>query len=84
MPIALINSDNWFCSEECMTTGVDHVLEYSKGLLWKGLYHLANRDAIREGDGTMMIKFWKCDLVNFWNKGHNKYVIAAHLLLASK
>lgn len=44
---------------------------------------MANRDTIREGDGPAMLSNWRLDLLDFWEKNHPKYLILAHLLLAS-
>ena len=78
--------DNWFCSDQCALEeeSDDGVLEYSKGLLWQGLQHLANRDAVREGDGPALLKFWRLNMPQFWQNGHPKYFILGHWLLASK
>ena len=76
----------WYCSEECQLgeEDDDHVLAHSRALLWRGLVHLANRDAVREGDGQDVLRFWKIYLPTLWNRNHYKYVIATHLLLASE
>ncbi len=82
----LINvSVNWYCCEACelQADSDDHVLNHSKSLLWRGLLHLANRDAIREGDGLAMLQFWRTYMPIFWNRNHFKYLIVGHLLLAS-
>lgn len=61
----------------------DHVYQHSISLLWHGLQMLANRDAVREGDGPAMLMFWKQHMVtNFWQHHHPKYTIIGHRLLA--
>ena len=78
--------DHWYCSEECELgeESDDGVLEYSKGLLWHGLNLIANRDAVREGDGPAMLKFWRLNMSQFWLFNHPKYLFLGHLLLVSK
>jgi hypothetical protein len=77
---------NWYCCEGCeLEAGDDDsILLHSKALLWRGLLHMANRDAIREGDGPAILQFWKIYMPTFWNRSHYKYLIVGHLLLASK
>ena len=79
-------SAGWFCSEECShdREEIDHVLEHSQSLLLELLLVAANHDCVREGDGPGMIRMWKSQMVQFWQKNHPKYVIASHLLLAGK
>lgn len=36
---------------------------------------------IRNGDGPGMIEYWRLDLIEFWQKGHWKYVVLGHNLL---
>ena len=76
----------WYCSEKCelAADNDDSILAHNKALLWRGLLHLANRDAIRQGDGPAMLQMWRVYLPTFWNKNHYKYLIATYQLLASK
>ena len=62
----------------------DHIREYSLQLVLNGLRDAVRRDAIRENDGRAIIAFWRLDIPSFHNKGHNKYLIAAHNLIAGK
>ena len=61
----------------------DYVYNYSRSLVWCGLNILCRRDAVREEDGEAMISHWKLDLIRFFRRGHPKYVILAHRLIAS-
>ena len=45
---------------------------------------MANRDAIREGDGPAILQAWKLYMPTLWNLNHYKYVIAGHKILARK
>ncbi|KAL3831299.1 hypothetical protein ACJMK2_023069 [Sinanodonta woodiana] len=59
----------WFCSGQCevMSTkstndyksNQDHIFEYSKALLWRGLGEMAPHDAISEGDRDRIINHWR-------------------------
>lgn len=60
----------------------DEVLQHSRGLLWRGLGLLARRNAVREGDGRAMLSYWRMDMCDFWNNGHDNYVIIGHKMLA--
>lgn len=82
----ITTEDTWYCSEECRLEEEqdDHVLAHSLALLWRGLNHLANRDAIRAGDGPAMLSTWRLDMLEFWQRRHPKYLILGHFLLASK
>lgn len=61
----------------------DSIQQYSLDLLWRGLNHMVRRDAVREGNGPVMLLFWKLDLLNFWCL-HPRYLRIGHRLLASK
>ena len=61
----------------------DYVYNYSRALVWSELNLLCRRDAVREGDGDAMMSHWKLDLIQFFARGHPKYVILAHRLIAS-
>lgn len=83
--LPLISGD-WYCSEECHLgeEDDDHVQQYSLAVLWHGLNAMANRDAVREGDGPAMLVSWRINMLQFWEKHHPKYLILCHQLLASK
>ncbi len=75
----------WFCSTECEFENGrdDYVQNYSLRVLSRGLLHLANRDAIREGDGLALLTHWRLNMLDFWKK-HPKYFRLGHMLLACK
>ena len=62
----------------------DHVKNYSLSLLWQGLRDLAHQDDIREGDGEAMMMIWRINMLQFWERKHNKYLIMGHRLLCSE
>jgi hypothetical protein len=76
-----ISGDQWYCPT-CLKCDGDSVLQYSTGLLWMLLSDRLRRSAIRTGNGPMMLKFWRDDIVHFWNNGHYKYLILAHRMTA--
>ena len=43
---------------------------------------MAHRDMIREADGEALMSMWRINMLQFWRKKHNKYMIFAHRLLA--
>ncbi|KAL3878532.1 hypothetical protein ACJMK2_030872 [Sinanodonta woodiana] len=55
----------WFCSGQYYKSNQDHIFEYSKALLWRGLGEMARHDAIREGDGDRIISNWRHDMIVF-------------------
>ena len=61
---------------------VDHILEYSSGLLADGLQLECLRSAIRANNGDIMILMWKFHLMAFHRKHHWKYLYAGVDLLA--
>ncbi|KAK2826840.1 hypothetical protein Q5P01_021054 [Channa striata] len=73
----------WFCSELCLLAadGEDFLLNYTKAVVWEGLYHMARRDAIQEGDGDAMTDFWRMDLILLWNREHLQLFNSGHQLL---
>nr|XP_006824415.1 PREDICTED: uncharacterized protein LOC102804843 [Saccoglossus kowalevskii] len=78
---------DWFCCQDCRMSfndseEMDSINEYSCAVTWRGLYHLANRDAERQNDGQAMISNWKINMLDFWNNNHNKYLILGHRLLS--
>ncbi|XP_014678664.1 PREDICTED: uncharacterized protein LOC106818475 [Priapulus caudatus] len=87
-----IPDGEWFCSDECRASKsespclnegeLDHVLEYSKSVLWRGLLDRAQRDVVREGDGAAQISMWRISMPEFWLRRHHKYLILGHRLLA--
>ena len=87
----------WFCSPECRKkkrrrkghkpekeAHVDSVYQYSTALVFRGLYHMAHRDMIREGNGAAMMNFWKINMPDFWAYNHYKYFIIGHRMLAGE
>ncbi|XP_052217447.1 uncharacterized protein LOC127835183 [Dreissena polymorpha] len=74
----------WHCSEVCRSgKEIDHKQAYAMSVLWRGLMHMAERDAERENDGEAMISFWRLNMLEFWEHGHYKYLTLAFRLLAS-
>ncbi|XP_023286175.1 uncharacterized protein LOC111672837 isoform X1 [Seriola lalandi dorsalis] len=73
----------WFCSESCSLAadGEDFLLNYTRAVVWEGLYHMARRDAIQEGDGDAMMDFWKMDLVLLWTRDHQQLFNSSHHIL---
>ncbi|XP_070834905.1 uncharacterized protein [Chaetodon trifascialis] len=73
----------WFCSESCSraSDGEDFLLNYTRAVVWEGLYHMARRDAIQEGDGDAMTDFWKMDLVLLWTRRHLQLFNSSHQMI---
>ena len=61
---------------------VDHVFEYAKETLSLGMIYLEFKDAVKEGDGTRVLRCWKYFLLFFRATGHTNYCIEAFNLLA--
>lgn len=62
----------------------DHVLNYSKTLVWRGLLNMTQRDAVREADGCAITSNWSINMLEFWKYNHYKYLILGHRFLARK
>ena len=63
------------------TKSTDRVQEYAMETLSLGLLLLEFKDAVREGDGTRLIRCWKYFLIIFRVTGHKNYCLEAlHLL----
>ena len=62
----------------------DHVQQYSRALLFRGLLHMLDKEFERENDGEEMMRMWKLNMLDFWRNHHNKYLILGHRLLSSK
>jgi hypothetical protein len=73
-------ADEWYC-HICRPDGQDHLLQYSKAVLFHGLRHLARRQAIRDGNGPVIIDDWRLELIDFWNGRHHNYLKLDHNLL---
>ncbi|XP_076604643.1 uncharacterized protein LOC143331540 isoform X2 [Chaetodon auriga] len=73
----------WFCSESCSraSDGEDFLFNYTRAVVWEGLYHMARRDAIQEGDGDAMTDFWKMDLVLLWTRRHLQLFNSSHQMI---
>ena len=67
-------ADEWYC-HICKPDGQDHLLQYSKAVVFHGLRHLARRQAIRDGNGHQIIDEWR--LIDSWNGNHKNYVISS-------
>ncbi len=74
--------DEWICSH-CANKAVDkdRIKEYAITLTWLGLMDLVHKDTIREGNGPAMISVWKANMLRFWARRHNKYLILGHALI---
>lgn len=59
----------------------DRVLAYSKEVLTLGLLFMEFCDAIREGDGTRIIRCWRFMLLLFKAKDKRKYAVQAATIL---
>ena len=55
----------------------DRVKEYTMETLSLGLFLLEFKDAIREGDGTRVLRCWKYLLIIFRVTGHTNYCLEA-------
>jgi hypothetical protein len=43
---------------------------------------MADKDAERENDDPAMISIWRINMIYFFNKNHNKYLILGHIILS--
>ena len=64
--------------------GLDSKLEYSRAVVFRGLFQMAMRDAIRENDGGRIISHWKFLMPHFYQWGHSKYLILGTKLLLAQ
>ena len=71
-----------FPSQQVMQTSPDGVFNYARAVLNDGLFLMAFRDAIHEGDGVRILNCWKFMLTYFFSSGHKKYALEAFYLLA--
>ena len=92
-----IDVDEWYCCSECKkehaskrshkNTTVDKFIdrryEYTKRLMWRGLNDMTRHDAVKENDGPRIIRYWKFDMFDYFEKNHPKYLIFGHRLLAN-
>ncbi len=60
----------------------DHVLAYACDVLSLGLLYMEFSDAIREGDGTRILRCWRYLMLVFKSSGRKNYSIEAFSLLA--
>ena len=76
----------WYCCPQCELDDdggpVDHILEYTKALVWRGLGYNVRRRVERSNDGPAMLAHWRLDMLDYWQHNHCKYLILGHLLLA--
>ncbi|XP_070554960.1 uncharacterized protein [Ptychodera flava] len=88
-----IPDGKWYCSTDCRESCIDkelgdgeedNVFNYSCAMTYRGLLHMAEKDAERENDGQSMISHWKIDMLDFWSNNHFKYLTLGHRLLACK
>ncbi|XP_003729577.2 uncharacterized protein LOC586013 isoform X1 [Strongylocentrotus purpuratus] len=93
MSLEDVPEDKYYCSIECSQASQkkkrvfvfhatdDHVFQYSRAMLFRGLGERARYDAIRENDGDRIISHWRFDMVDFYNMQHPKYFIEGFHLL---
>lgn len=72
-------------TKECkkQSTGLDSKYEYSRALVFCGLFLRAMRDAVRENDGDRMLLHWRWLMPYFYEEGHKHYFILTERLLLS-
>ena len=70
-----VHISSHFCRWQCWPW------EYTKGLLWQALNLFVRGDAFKENDGPAIVFHWRMDM-SYMSKGHNKYMILGHQLLA--
>lgn len=61
--------------------GEDFLFNYTRAVVWEGLYHMTRRDAIQEGDGDAMMDFWRMDLVLLWTRQHLQLFNSSHQMI---
>lgn len=91
-----VPENDWFCSDDCRNSKSekgkkkkkktvdkfhDGKYEYVCHLIWRGMNDMARHDAVKENDGPRMIRHWKFDMFEFFQKNHPKYFIFGHHLL---
>ena len=54
-------------------------MEYARETLSLGLLFLEFKDAVKEGDGTRVLRCWKYFLLLFHASGHTNYCLEAHI-----
>ena len=93
MSLEDVPEDKYYCSIECSQASQkkkrvvvfhatnDHVFQYSRAMLFRGLGERARYDAIRENDGDRIISHWRSDMIDFYNMQHPKYFIEGFHLL---
>jgi uncharacterized protein YhfF len=75
--------EKFYCSEQCRQK-TDKLRVYSLTLLQEGLRNLANKRAVREGDGPLMFAYWRNDVLDFWRRSNTKYIQHAHNMLVGE
>lgn len=60
----------------------DHIYEYACGILSHGLMYMEFRDAIREGDGSRILRCWRYFMILFKKTRRTNYSVEAFNLLA--
>ncbi|KAL5475266.1 hypothetical protein EMCRGX_G027343 [Ephydatia muelleri] len=77
----ILSSEDHLTTLTSSTKSTDRVQEYAMETLSLGLLLLEFKDAVREGDGTRVIRCWKYFLIIFRVTGHKNYCLEAlHLL----
>ena len=71
-----------FDEDETRGQSSDSVYEYAKDVINLGLLYMELIDAIKEGDGTRVLRWWKYAMVIFKVTGHKNYSMEALTLLS--
>lgn len=61
--------------------GEDFLFNYTRAVVWEGLYHMTRRDTIQEGDGDAMMDFWRMDMVLLWSRQHLQLFNSSHQMI---
>ena len=69
--------------EQQNTTSTDAVFEHSRQLLSIGLFYMYFRDAIKEGDGSRVVRCWRYMLPMFYFSSRKNYANEALIFLAN-
>ena len=49
----------------------DYKLNFSRAVIFRGLFDLVHRDLLRENDGEATISLWKHHMLDFYNQRAN-------------
>ena len=71
-----------YTEEQARESNTDNVRAYACNILSSGLLYMEFVDAIREGDGSRLIRCWKYFLLHFKVSHRTNYAVEAFVLLA--